>query len=133
MFKTFLALSLMLTLLSSCTALRSAGLAGMGAYAGSTIDDGGLGGSLLGAATGVAADAALNHWESKKSRTAFVDGYALGRSDEIKRLYWAQQRLHEAQDDTPRLRRRYYEIPVPAHEQDGVRFEAHTVVTDIIE
>ena len=132
MSKEFLTLSLMLTFLSGCSAIRSAGLAGVGAYAGSTLDDG-IGGAVLGAAAGVAADAALNHWESKKSRAAFADGYALGRSDEIKRLYWAQQRLHEARDRTPAIRRRYYEIPVPAHEQDGVRFEAHTVVTEIIE
>ena len=88
---------------------------------------------MLGATAGVATGALWEHWEDKQSRTAYVDGYQQGRSDEIKRLYWAQQRLHQPRDGQASLKRSYYEIPVPAHVKDGVKIESHTVVTDIIE
>mgnify|MGYP002635056479 CR=1 FL=1 len=128
-----LLVSLLLPCLASCSMVRNLGLAGMGAYAGSELDEGGAGGAMLGAAAGVATGALLDHWEDKQTRTAYVDGYQQGRSDEVKRLYWAQQSLHQQQEAQPALKRSYYEIPVPAHIKDGVKIEAHTVVTDIIE
>ena len=124
---------LIIPMLTSCSTVRNLGLAGLGAYAGSEIDDGGLGGAVLGASSGVAAGALLDHFEDKSTRTAYVDGYAQGRSDEIKKLYWAQQSLHQGSANRPQLKRSYYEIPVPAHTRDGVKIEAHTVVTEVVE
>ena len=50
---------------------------------------------MLGAAAGVAAGSLLNHWEEAGKTGAFRSGYDKGRSDELKRLYWIQKRMHE--------------------------------------
>ncbi len=130
-------LALLLLGLASCNSLPPAvapALTGAtGAYLGHDISDGSPAGAVLGAAAGVAAGSAVNYWNQTGKEKAYGTGYDQGRSDEVKRLYWASKRLHEGDLEAP-LKRGYYEIPVPEHvTTDGVVIEAHTQIVEVIE
>ncbi|MEZ5325761.1 MAG: hypothetical protein R3F19_11950 [Verrucomicrobiales bacterium] len=115
-------------------AVTNALLGGAGAYVGNEFTDGEPEGALLGAAAGVAAGSLLNHWEEVGKTGAFRSGYEKGRSDEVKRLYWIQKRMHEGGADGDGLYRGYYEIPVPEHvAADGTLIEQHTQVVEVVE
>jgi hypothetical protein len=123
---------------STPEAATSALLGAAGAYIGSEIADGEPEGALLGAAAGVAAGVVVNHWQESAEKDAYLDGYDRGRNDEVKRLYWASKRLHNAElygrGPSDGLERSYYEVPVPAHVAgDGVIIEGHRQVIEIVE
>ena len=115
-------------------AVTNALLSGAGAYIGNEFTDGEPEGALLGAAAGVAAGALLNYWEEAGKTGAFRSGYDKGRSDEVKRLYWIQKRMHAGDGERDGLYRGYYEIPVPEHvASDGTLIEQHTQVVEVVE
>ena len=128
----------LISLLVSCSSTKQAAtnalLGGAGAYIGNEITDGEPVGALLGAAGGVAAGSLLNHWDENGKRNSFQSGYEKGRSDEIKRLYWIQKRMHEGESLGDGLYRSYYEIPVSEHvASDGTVIEPHTQVVEVVE
>ena len=115
-------------------AATNALLGGAGAYIGNEFTDGEPEGALLGAAAGVAAGSLLNYWGEAGKTGAFRSGYDKGRSDEVKRLYWIQKRMHEGDGEGDGLYRGYYEIPVPEHvASDGTLIEQHTQVVEVVE
>jgi len=128
-------------MLPSCSSLpdaaTNAALGGAGAYLGHELSDGEPIGSLLGAVAGVTSGALLNHHRAEAKEEAHASGYALGRSDEVKRLYWVRKNLHRlaegdglAESPIPS----YYEMPVPRHvASDGTVIEPHTKVIEVLE
>jgi hypothetical protein len=137
--KRWLIMMVALTLtLSSCGTARPAVvnvlLGGAGAYLGNELTEGEPEGALLGAAAGIAAGSLLNHWDETGKTRAFRSGYEKGRSDEVKRLYWIQKRMHEGDGGGDGLYRGYYEIPVPQHvASDGTLIEQHTQIVEVVE
>jgi hypothetical protein len=108
-----------------------------GAYIGHEISDGEPLGAVVGAATGVVAGALVNSSRKRTEQKAYVSGYDKGRSDEVKRLYWIQKRLHEGDEfgvGGSSLMPSFYEVPVPEHvNSDGTIIEAHSQVIEVLE
>ena len=126
---------------SSCTGLPDAAtntMAGAtGAYVGYELTDGESEGAVIGAATGVVAGALLNSSRKRNEQKAYTTGYDKGRSDEVKRLYWMQKRMHEGDGYSlggGSLTPSFYEVPVPEHvNSDDTIIEAHTQVIEVLE
>ena len=108
-----------------------------GAYIGHEISDGEPLGAVVGAASGVTVGALVNSSRKRTEQKAYVSGYDKGRSDEVKRLYWIQKRLHEGDEfgvGGSGLVPSFYEVPVPEHvNSDGTIIEAHTQVIEVLE
>ena len=126
---------------SSCTGLpdaaTSAATGATGAYVGYEITDGEPEGAVIGAATGVVTGSLINASRKRSEQKAYSSGYDKGRSDEVKRLYWMQKRMHEGDDygvGGSGLTPSFYEVPVPEHvNSDGTIIEAHTQVIEVLE
>ena len=126
---------------SSCTGLPDAATntitGATGAYIGHEITDGEPLGAVVGAAGGVVAGTLVNSSRKRAEEKAYVSGYDKGRSDEVKRLYWLQKRMHEGDDygvGGSSLTPSFYEVPVPEHvNSDGTIIEAHTQVIEVLE
>ena len=97
--KFTLFLVLLLGLCSSCQSLprgATQALSGAaGAYLGHELSGGDPVGAVVGAATGAVAENTVNYWTENREQKAFSNGYQKGRSDEVKKLYWASKRIHE--------------------------------------
>lgn len=129
--------------LASCSSMPRAATnaltAGAGAFVGHELTSGEPEGALLGAAAGVAAGEVLNHSRETSERKAFTVGYDKGRSDEVKRLYWVQKRLHQGDEfadgtGASEFSPSFYEIPVPEHvSSDGTIIEPHTEIIEVLE
>lgn len=91
-----------------------------GAYIGAK--EGGAKNAAIGAAAGFVAGEAINYFNNKAQREAFVAGYEKGQSNAVKQQYWiARDNQRPRTDDG--YEEGYYEIDVPAAERDGVRRE----------
>lgn len=93
-----------------------------GAYVGTNNSHDKAKGAAIGAATGFVAGEAVNFFNNKAQREAFVAGYEKGQSDAVKQQYWiARDNQRPRTDDG--YEEAYYEIPVPQNDRDGVRRE----------
>lgn len=93
-----------------------------GAYIGADNTENQAKGAAIGAAAGFVAGEAINTFNNKAQREAFVAGYEKGQSNAVKQQYWiARDNQHPRTDDG--YEEGYYEIEVPATERDGVRRE----------
>lgn len=125
-------------LLASCSGMQgpitTAATTGVGAAVGNSLDDGGVGGTVLGAVAGYAGGVALEKAGKKSEQAQYANGYDKGRSDSTKLLYWAQRDAHARKAGDKNLEKRFYEIPVPAHiTGDGVLVEPHNRVVEVVE
>jgi YMGG-like Gly-zipper len=93
-----------------------------GAYIGADNTDNQAKGAAIGAAAGFVAGEAINYFNNKAQREAYVAGYEKGQSNAVKQQYWiARDNQRPRTDDG--YEEGYYEIEVPATERDGVRRE----------
>ena len=92
--------------------------AGAGALAAHRIS----GGSALGTAAGagVLLGEALEYAADAKSREAYIRGFDKGRSDAAKAQYWIMVNQHRAPSGGASGEARFYEVPFPEREVDGV-------------
>jgi hypothetical protein len=92
--------------------------AGAGALAAHRIS----GGSALGTAAGagVLLGEALEYAADAKSREAYIRGFDKGRSDAAKAQYWIMVNQHRAPGGGASGEARFYEVPFPEREVDGV-------------
>lgn len=126
------------TLFVSCAGmeepLTGAAFIGGGAALGNELDDGGIGGTAIGAVAGYAANEVFKASSEKSRKQQYVSGYDKGRSDATKMLYWAQRDTHRRALGESTLEKRFYEIPVAAHmTRDGVLIEPHSRVVEVVE
>lgn len=134
------------TLLLSCSACSSLvrGAATTTAAAAGTAAGGGIGylidpdnplalagGAVIGGTTAAAATALALGEDQATKQKGFDEGYEAGQADEIKRLYWAQQRIQQQGDGEGR--RAYYTFPGVSERADGTRLVPHDVTLPIIE
>ena len=100
------------------TAATTAG----GAYVGAHNSHDKAKGAAIGAAAGFVVGEAVNYFNTKAQRQAFVAGYEKGQSDAVKQQYWvARDNQRPKADDG--YEETYYEIDVPQSDRDGVRRE----------
>ncbi len=100
------------------TAVTTAG----GAYVGAKEGDGKPGDAAVGAAVGFVAGEAINYFNNKAQREAYLAGYEKGQSNAVKQQYWiARQNQRGNSDDG--YEEALYEIDVPQTDRDGVRRE----------
>jgi hypothetical protein len=93
-----------------------------GAYVGANNSHDKAKGAAIGAATGFVTGEAVNFFNNKAQRDAFVAGYEKGQSNAVKQQYWiARDNQRPRTDDG--YEEAYYEIPVPQNDRDGVRRE----------
>ncbi len=93
-----------------------------GAYIGAKEGNGKARNAAVGAAAGFVAGEAINYFNNKAQREAFLAGYEKGQSNAVKQQYWiARDNQRPAQDDN--YEEGYYEITVPQSDRDGVRRE----------
>lgn len=90
-----------------------------GAYIGALETSDKAKGAAIGAATGFVVGEAVNFFNNKAQREAYLAGYEKGQSDAVKQQYWISRdnqrpRIEDGYDEG------YYEISVPAGERDGV-------------
>lgn len=102
-----------------------------GAYIGAKEGGGQAKNAAVGAALGFVAGEAINHFGNKAQREAYLAGYEKGQSNAVKQQYWiARGNQRPSPDDG--YEEAYFEIPVPATEQNGVRREPTTRVIRIV-
>lgn len=100
------------------TALTTAG----GAYVGAKEGNDKAKNAAVGAAAGFVAGEAINYFNNKAQREAYLAGYEKGQSNAVKQQYWlARDNQRPKADDG--LEETYYEIDVPQTDRDGVRRE----------
>ena len=93
-----------------------------GAYIGAKEGDGKAKNAAVGAAVGLVAGEAINFFNNKAQREAYLAGYEKGQSNAVKQQYWvARDNQRPSLDDG--YDEAYYEINVPPSERDGVRRE----------
>ena len=93
-----------------------------GAYIGAREGDGKATSAAIGAAAGFVAGEAINYFNNKAQREAYLAGYQKGQSNAVKQQYWiARDNQRPAIDDG--YEETYYEIDVPQADRDGVRRE----------
>ena len=113
-------------------AITDVALGAGGAGIGYAVD--GAKGAAIGAGAGLLFGEGINYLSDKKARDAREYGYVLGRSDEVKNLYWAQRNLVWSRDRKAALRRKLIEVPIPAHyDSDGQCIEASRRVIEVVE
>ena len=109
------------------TAATTAG----GAYIGAREGDGKAKNAAVGAAAGFVVGEAINYFNNKAQREAFLAGYEKGQSNAVKQQYWiARDNQRPRTDDG--YEEAYYEIPVPPSVRDGVRREPTTRVIRVV-
>jgi hypothetical protein len=100
------------------TAATTAG----GAYIGAKEGNGKAKNAAVGAAAGFVVGEAINYFNNKAQREAYLAGYEKGQSNAVKQQYWiARDNQRPATDDG--FEETYYEISVPQTDRDGVRRE----------
>jgi hypothetical protein len=93
-----------------------------GAYVGAKEGDGKAKNAAVGAAAGFVAGEAINYFNNKAQREAFLAGYEKGQSNAVKQQYWiARDNQRPSQDEN--YEEAYYEITVPQSDRNGVRRE----------
>jgi len=93
-----------------------------GAYVGAKEGDGDAKNAAVGAAAGFVAGEAINYFNNKAQREAFLAGYEKGQSNAVKQQYWlARDNQRPSIDEN--YEEAYYEIDVPQTDRDGVRRE----------
>jgi hypothetical protein len=91
-------------------------------------------GAAIGAGAGLLFGEGVNYLSDKKARDAREYGYALGRSDAVKNLYWAQRTFVRANAGETALKHKLVEVPIPAHyDSDGQYIEASRRVIEVVE
>lgn len=104
---------------------------GLGFLANPTNPMAAVGGAAIGgASSALLTSAALGEDESVK-RKGYEDGYISGQADEVKRLYWAKQRLEQQGDGGSN--RQYYTFPGRTELADGTQLVPHDVTVMIDE
>lgn len=100
------------------TAATTAG----GAYIGAKEGNGKAKNAAVGAAAGFVVGEAINYYNNKAQREAYLAGYEKGQSNAVKQQYWvARDNQRPALDDG--YEESYYEIDVPQTDREGVRRE----------
>lgn len=100
------------------TAATTAG----GAYIGAKEGNGKAKNAAVGAAAGFVVGEAINYFNNKAQREAYLAGYEKGQSNAVKQQYWvARDNQRPALDDG--YEESYYEIDVPQTDREGVRRE----------
>lgn len=100
------------------TAVTTAG----GAYVGAREGDNKARNAAVGAAAGFVVGEAINYFNNKAQREAYLAGYEKGQSNAVKQQYWiARDNQRPSVDDG--YEETYYEIDVPQADRDGVRRE----------
>jgi hypothetical protein len=94
--------------------------AGAGALAAHRISGGSALGTAAGAGAGVLLGEALEYAADAKSREAYIRGFDKGRSDAAKAQYWIMVNQHRAPGGGASGEARFYEVPFPEREVDGV-------------
>ncbi len=93
-----------------------------GAYVGAKEGNGKAKNAAVGAAVGFVAGEAINYFNNKAQREAYLAGYEKGQSNAVKQQYWiARDNQRPSRDEN--YEEAYYEIPVPQSDRDGVRRE----------
>ena len=93
-----------------------------GAYVGAKEGDGKAKNAAVGAAAGFVVGEAINYFNNKAQREAYLAGYEKGQSNAVKQQYWiARDNQRPALDEN--FEEAYYEIAVPQSDRDGVRRE----------
>ena len=93
-----------------------------GAYVGAKQGDGKAKNAPVGAAAGFVVGEAINYFNNKAQREAFLAGYEKGQSNAVKQQYWiARDNQRPSLDEN--YEEGYYEIDVPQSDRDGVRRE----------
>lgn len=93
-----------------------------GAYVGAKEGDGRAKNAAVGAAVGFVAGEAINYFNNKAQREAFLAGYEKGQSNAVKQQYWIA-RDNQRPSVNENYEEAYYEITVPQSDRDGVRRE----------
>jgi uncharacterized protein YcfJ len=88
-----------------------------GAVIGHELGEGKAGWTAAGAGAGVLASEALAQQADKKAEATYRTGYDKGRSDAVKQQYWLMVDSQRENSGTASFS--FYDIRVPAHEQDG--------------
>jgi len=93
-----------------------------GAYVGAKEGNGKAKNAAVGAAAGFVVGEAINYFNNKAQREAFLAGYDKGQSNAVKQQYWvARDNQRPSLDEN--YEEAYYEISVPQSDRDGVRRE----------
>lgn len=100
------------------TAVTTAG----GAYVGAKEGDGKAKNAAMGAAAGFVVGEAINYFNNKAQREAYLAGYEKGQSNAVKQQYWLARDNQRPEGDDG-YEETYYEIDVPQSDRDGVRRE----------
>ncbi len=139
-----IALALVVLLLSSGCASTGAEAAGHtrdfattaattagGAYIGANNANDKAKGAAIGAATGFVAGEAVNFFNNKAQREAYLAGYEKGQSNAVKQQYWIARENQRARTDDG-YEESLYEIAVPSSDRDGVHREPTTRVIRVV-
>lgn len=114
--------AVLLILLCGCAGLQrpltDAALGAGGAYLGNKLSHGDPLATAGGAAGGVLLGEAFNALKTSGQKSAYTDGYSLGRSDGVKQLYWSFQDRQRA--TAPSDSYRLYDVTIPERWEDGV-------------
>lgn len=86
-----------------------------------------------GAAIGGLAGSWINSNLTEEKLKEFEAGYDLGRSNSVKELYWAYQKLHEAQRDKETVQYQYYQLPTPIIGKNGEKLEQRYITIPVAE
>lgn len=93
-----------------------------GAYIGAKEGNGKARNAAIGAAAGFVAGEAINYFNNKAQREAYLAGYEKGQSNAVKQQYWiARDNQRPTSDDN--YEEALYEIAIPQTDRDGVRRE----------
>ncbi len=103
----------------------------LGGYIGAKEGNGKPESAALGAAAGFVVGETINYFSNKAQREAYLAGYEKGQSDAVKQQYWIARDNQRTRTDDG-YEEALYEIPVPAHEHDGVRREASTRIVRVV-
>ncbi len=109
------------------TATATAG----GAYIGANNANDKAKGAAIGAAAGFVAGEAINYFNNKAQREAYLAGYEKGQSSAVKQQYWIARENQRAQADDG-YEESLYEIDVPASDRDGVHRDATKRVIRVV-
>ncbi|MBK9991872.1 MAG: hypothetical protein IPP19_14365 [Verrucomicrobia bacterium] len=102
-----------------------------GAYIGTNNSNNKAKGAAIGAAAGFVTGEAINYFNNKAQREAFVAGYEKGQSNAVKQQYWiARDNQRPRTDDG--YEESYYEITVPQTDREGVRHETTKRVIRVV-
>ncbi len=102
-----------------------------GAYVGAHNSNDPAKGAAIGAAAGFVAGEAINYFNNKAQKEAFIAGYEKGQSNAVKQQYWiARDNQRPRTEDG--YEEGYYEVAVPATERDGVRRESTKRVIRVV-